>query len=178
MAAMAERAVAMAREAPEDPHAGLADPGQLARGWDLAALELCRPSARTLSAADAASFDALCGRGGGDAASCRHQRRSTAPAPAFRRRAFHMAASNGFSGGYGRRSSRSVSCGRHHRAAAAGWNGTMGGGIPHLCRPICPMRPAIGHLAARTHALARVGSGANRRLAAFRCCMTNGWRIR
>ena len=31
LAAMAERAVAMAREAPEDPHAGLADPSQIAR---------------------------------------------------------------------------------------------------------------------------------------------------
>ncbi|NJS38399.1 MAG: TldD/PmbA family protein, partial [Rhodobacteraceae bacterium] len=38
--ALAERAVAMAREAPEDPHAGLAEPGQLAQGWDLAALDL------------------------------------------------------------------------------------------------------------------------------------------
>ena len=33
--ALAERAVAMAREAPEDPFAGLADPSQLAQGWDL-----------------------------------------------------------------------------------------------------------------------------------------------
>ncbi|MFD0859816.1 TldD/PmbA family protein [Roseovarius aquimarinus] len=41
---LAERAVAMAREAPEDPHAGLADPAQLARDWDLAALELADPA--------------------------------------------------------------------------------------------------------------------------------------
>src|SRR5690606_12325351 len=33
IAAMAERAVAMAREAPEDPWCGLAAPEQLARGW-------------------------------------------------------------------------------------------------------------------------------------------------
>ncbi|PVA09614.1 modulator protein [Pelagivirga sediminicola] len=38
---LAERAVAMAREAPEDPHAGLADPAQLAQGWDIGALQLC-----------------------------------------------------------------------------------------------------------------------------------------
>ena len=44
IATMAERAVAMAREAPEDPYAGLAGPGQLATGWDLAALELDDPS--------------------------------------------------------------------------------------------------------------------------------------
>ena len=45
MAQMALRAVAMAREAPEDPTAGLADPAQLARDWDVAALELADPAA-------------------------------------------------------------------------------------------------------------------------------------
>ena len=44
MAAMAERAVAMAKEAPEDPYAGLADPEQLAQNWDVAALELYDPT--------------------------------------------------------------------------------------------------------------------------------------
>src|SRR6056297_2751318 len=39
--ALAARAVAMAREAPEDPYAGLAAPEELATDWDLAALELC-----------------------------------------------------------------------------------------------------------------------------------------
>ena len=38
--AVAERAVAMAREAPEDPWIGLAEAEQLARQWDVAALEL------------------------------------------------------------------------------------------------------------------------------------------
>jgi PmbA protein len=42
--AVAERAVAMAREAPEDPFAGLADASQLARDWDIAALEMADPS--------------------------------------------------------------------------------------------------------------------------------------
>ncbi len=41
---LAERAVAMAREAPEDPHAGLADPGQIATAWDISALELADPA--------------------------------------------------------------------------------------------------------------------------------------
>ena len=44
IAAMAERAVAMAREAPEDPLVGLADPADLARGWDTAALDLADPA--------------------------------------------------------------------------------------------------------------------------------------
>ena len=41
---LAERAVAMAREAPEDPHAGLAEAGQLAQSWDIAGLELADPA--------------------------------------------------------------------------------------------------------------------------------------
>ena len=40
IAVMAERAVAMAREAPENPTCGLADPSQLATDWDVDALEL------------------------------------------------------------------------------------------------------------------------------------------
>ena len=95
--AVAERAVAMACEAPEDPYAGLADPDQLARGWDVAALDLSDesnpPSAAALEEdarrAEAAALD------GGDItqveASAGHSRR-----------AMHIAATNGFSGGYGR----------------------------------------------------------------------------
>ena len=41
---MAERAVAMAREAPEDPGAGLADPSQLAPDPSAAGLELADDS--------------------------------------------------------------------------------------------------------------------------------------
>ncbi|MCU0855275.1 MAG: TldD/PmbA family protein, partial [Rhodobacteraceae bacterium] len=44
IAEMAARAVAMAREAPEDPTTGLADPADLARDWDIAALELADPA--------------------------------------------------------------------------------------------------------------------------------------
>ncbi|MEX0280686.1 MAG: TldD/PmbA family protein [Arenibacterium sp.] len=40
---MAERAVAMAREAPEDPYAGLAPADMLARDFDVGALELADP---------------------------------------------------------------------------------------------------------------------------------------
>lgn len=47
LAEMAERAVAMAREAPEDPTVGLADPEDLARAWDLAVLDLADFSGRT-----------------------------------------------------------------------------------------------------------------------------------
>ena len=37
---IAERAVAMAKVAPDDPHCGLADPDQLATSWDVDALDL------------------------------------------------------------------------------------------------------------------------------------------
>ncbi|WP_299754788.1 DNA gyrase modulator, partial [uncultured Boseongicola sp.] len=40
IATMAERAVTMARLAPEDPYIGLADPDQIAKNWDVAALDL------------------------------------------------------------------------------------------------------------------------------------------
>lgn len=101
---MAERAVAMAREAPEDPFAGLADPGQLARHWDVAALELEDPAAdppaadlqRDAREAEAAAL-AVAGVSQVQSASA-----------SYSRRRLHLAASNGFSGGYGR-TSRSVS---------------------------------------------------------------------
>ena len=49
--ALAERAVAMAREAPNDPTVGLADPGQLARDWDLATFDLTDPAPEPSAAA-------------------------------------------------------------------------------------------------------------------------------
>ncbi|MBC7181625.1 MAG: TldD/PmbA family protein, partial [Roseovarius sp.] len=105
IAALAERAVAMAREAPVDPHAGLAEPGQLARDWDLAALELCDPSpepvpdalARMAQEAEAAAL--------GVAGVTQVQ----AASATYSHRAVHIAASNGFSGGYAR-SDTGLSC--------------------------------------------------------------------
>jgi len=97
--ALAERAVAMAREAPEDPHAGLADPSQLAQGWDLAALDLADPSPEPSAAAlEAAAREveaaALASKG----------ITQVEAAAAYGRRQLHLAATNGFSGGYGRTS--------------------------------------------------------------------------
>jgi PmbA protein len=95
IAAMAERAVAMAREAPEDPWCGLAEPGQLATDRDIEALELVdpepMPSPETLQAAaleaEAAAM-AVTGvsRMDGTGASWSSVRS-------------HLAASNGFSAG-------------------------------------------------------------------------------
>ncbi|MFV0514638.1 MAG: TldD/PmbA family protein [Jhaorihella sp.] len=102
---MAERAVAMARETPEDPFAGLAEPGQLAQDRDAGPLDLCdpapEPSPENLKAdAMAAETAALAVKGvsqvsDADAGYGAHQ--------------VYLAASNGFSGGYGR-SVRWTSC--------------------------------------------------------------------
>lgn len=105
LAALAERAVAMARDAPEDPYAGLAAPEQLARGWALDALELADPApdpdpAALQEDARAAEAAALAVKGV----------TQVQPASAgYSRREVHIAASNGFSGGYAQ-SGRSLGC--------------------------------------------------------------------
>jgi PmbA protein len=98
IAEMAARAVAMAREAPEDPTVGLADPADLARDWNVAALYLADPAgepapARLQDAAARAEAAALAVSG--------VTRMDTASA-AYGRRSLHLAATNGFSGGYAR----------------------------------------------------------------------------
>lgn len=105
VAEMAERAVAMAREAPEDPHAGLADPAQLAQGWDLAALELDDPAPEP----DPAALQADALRAEAAARDRPGISQVDQASAGYGRRAFHLAASNGFSGGYAR-TGRSVSC--------------------------------------------------------------------
>jgi PmbA protein len=101
---MAERAVAMAREAPADPYAGLADADQLARGWNLAALELEDPAEEP--AADVLQDDARRAEAAALAVAGIAQVQSASAS--YSRRRLFIAASNGFSGGYGR-TSRSVS---------------------------------------------------------------------
>ena len=105
LAAMAERAVAMAREAPEDPYTGLAAADQLAQEWDIAALELEDPAPEP--APDALQADALAAEAACAAVDGITQVQSAAAG--YGRSRVHMAASNGFSGGYSR-TSRSVSC--------------------------------------------------------------------
>jgi PmbA protein len=89
----------MAREAPEDPYAGLAEPSELAGGWDLAALDLAdpapEPGPETLEAsARAVETAALSAKG----------ITQVEAAAAYSNRRLHLAATNGFSGGYGRTS--------------------------------------------------------------------------
>ncbi|EEE38000.1 PmbA [Rhodobacteraceae bacterium KLH11] len=105
LAAMAERAVAMAREAPEDPFTGLADPDQLIRNWDMEAFELFDPTPEP--SAEALMQDALSAEASALAVAGVTQVSDAAASYGTHR--VHLAATNGFSGGY-RRSARSTSC--------------------------------------------------------------------
>jgi PmbA protein len=105
MRVMAERAVAMASEAPEDPFAGLAEPDQLARDWNAEALEMADPSAEPDPSAlqdDALKAEAAALENTGVS-------QVQTASGAYSARQVHIAASNGFSAGYSR-TSRSVSC--------------------------------------------------------------------
>ena len=146
---LAERAVAMAREAPEDPYAGLAEPGEIARDWDLAALDLCDPTAEPSPAqleSDARASEA--------AAMAVPGITQVEASAGYALRQMHLAASNGFSGGYAR-SSRSVS--------AVAFTGTGTGmerdyaGEGRIYQADMPSAVEIGTLAA-TRALARAGA--------------------
>lgn len=106
LAEMAARAVAMAREAPEDPHVGLAEPGQLAPADTTAArLELEDPAAEPAPAAleEAARL--------AEAAARAHAGISMVESASagWGRRDIFLAATNGFAAGYGRTGSH-LSC--------------------------------------------------------------------
>ncbi len=105
MTAMAERAVAMAREAPEDPHCGLADPDQLARDWDVAALDLVDDG----PAPSPAELQDMAARAEAAALAVKGVSQVSAAGAGHGDRRIHLAATNGFSGGY-RRTGTSLSC--------------------------------------------------------------------
>jgi PmbA protein len=102
---MAQRAVAMAREAPEDPNIGLAGADAVAKIWDAAALELADPAPEPNPAE--LQDDALRSEAAALAVSGITQVQSSTAA--YGARQIHLAASNGFSGGYGR-TDRAISC--------------------------------------------------------------------
>jgi len=102
---LAERAVMMAREAPDDPYVGLAAPDQLASDWDIDALELSdpapEPSPQVLqSDAVRAEAAALAVKGVSQVQSA---------SAGYHERAIHQAATNGFSAGF-TRTDRGISC--------------------------------------------------------------------
>lgn len=102
---MADRAVAMAKEAPEDPYIGLASTDQLAANRDAAGLELADPAVEP----DPATLKA-------DALACEEAAKSVegvsqvqSATSGYSANDIWLAASNGFSGGY-RRTSRGTYC--------------------------------------------------------------------
>jgi PmbA protein len=99
IARLAERAVAMAREAPADPHVGLADESQIARDWNLAAYEMTDPAPEP----DAQMLEASA-RAVENAAMAVKGITQVEASAAYAQRKMHLAASNGFAGGYGRTS--------------------------------------------------------------------------
>lgn len=102
---MATRAMAMAKEAPEDPYAGLADPDQLAVSWDVDALELQdntpEPSPAALQE-DAAESEAA-------ALGVKGVAQVQSASAGYSAQEFYLATSNGFEGGY-HRTNRGLSC--------------------------------------------------------------------
>lgn len=112
---MGERAVAMAKEAPEDPYAGLADADQLATNTDTSTLDLFDPTEEPDPAAlqdDAARAEAAALRNPGIS-------QVQSASAGYNRRRIHLAATNGFSAGYAR-SDRGLSC-----VAISGTGGAM-----------------------------------------------------
>ncbi len=100
LAEMAGRAVAMAREAPEDPHAGLAEPGALAPAGarDAGALHLADPAPEP----GPAELEEAARRAEAAALAVPGVSRMDGAGAGYSARRLHLAASNGFSGGYAR----------------------------------------------------------------------------
>jgi PmbA protein len=150
IAEIAGRAVAMARIAPEDPHLGLAEPAQLARNRDSDTLELVdpgdEPSPADLQDAAAEAEAVALGFDG-----ITQVESATA---SFSRTRVHVAATNGFSGGYAR-SSHGLSC-----VAITGEGTRMErdyAGEGRIFRADLPTPRVIGSLAAE-RTLARAGA--------------------
>ena len=102
---MADRAVAMAREAPEDPYVGLASSDQLATNTNADLLELFDPTPEpspALLETDARDAEAA-------ALAVEGITQVSGSSANYGTQDVFLAASNGFAGGY-RRSSRSISC--------------------------------------------------------------------
>nr|WP_323777918.1 TldD/PmbA family protein [Amylibacter sp.] len=105
IATMAERAVAMAREAPEDPTCGLATPDQLAQNWDVAALDLYDDS----SAPSPADLERMALEAEAAALAVDGVTQAQGAGSGYSETSLFLATSNGFRGGY-RRGSYSTSC--------------------------------------------------------------------
>ena len=102
---MAERAVFMAREAPEDPFIGLAGADQLSDIRDARALDLADPAAEP----DASALEEDARRAEAAALAVKGVTQVQAATAGYGSKRIHLASSEGFSGGY-TRTSRHMSC--------------------------------------------------------------------
>ena len=98
IAEMGERAVAMARLAPEDPYVGLADADQLSSDLDSSELELAEEEGEP----DPASLQSLAAEAEAAALEFEGISQVQTATAGHSRHNIHLAASNGFSGGYNR----------------------------------------------------------------------------
>lgn len=95
---MAERAVAMAKEAPEDAYIGLATQDQLAKNWDADSLDMNDPN----TPPSPAEMQDLAIRAEAAAENVEGVSQVQATSAGYGNRRVHLATSNGFSGGYAR----------------------------------------------------------------------------
>lgn len=102
---MAERAVAMAKVAPDDPYCGLADPSQLSQGWDLEALDI----ADVTQSPEPAALQNMALEAEAAAKTVKGVSKVQASGSAWSGNDVWLAGTNGFSAGY-RRTSWSTSC--------------------------------------------------------------------
>lgn len=150
IATIAERAVAMAKLSPDDPYIGLADSSQLAVDRDCSALEMFDPTDEPAAAdleEDARRAEAAALESDGIS-------QVQSASAGYGRRQVHLAASNGFSGGY-ERSDRGLSC-----VAIAGTGSDMERdyfGDSRIFQADLMSPEDIGHRAAQ-NTLARVGA--------------------
>jgi len=147
---MAERAVAMARLAPEDPFAGLADAAQLSVQRDAGALDMSDPRGDP----DPQALEAMALEAEAAALAVDGIAQVSSAGAGYTRRRIHLAATNGFSGGYAR------SDYRVHCVAITGEGTRMerdhfGDGRNHLSDLMSPAE--IGRLAAE-RTVARAGA--------------------
>lgn len=102
---MAERAVFMAREAPEDPYIGLAGPEQFSELRDAGALDLADPAPEP----EAQALEEDARRAEAAALAVTGVTQVQAASGGYSSKRIHLATSEGFEGGYAR-TSRSTSC--------------------------------------------------------------------
>ncbi len=95
---MAERAVAMAKAAPEDPSVGLADPADLAEARDAEGLELADPAPEP----EPADLFDMARRAEAAALAVDGVTKIDSASAEYSSRRLHFAGTNGFSGGYAR----------------------------------------------------------------------------